>query len=301
MKLANAFSRYREYMKVEKGHSPRTIDSYSHDLQIFARFLQERGTDEVEEVTEADAAQFLSFLGSKYSERTVNRILSSLKGFFKYMRREGVIQISPFQDFSGPKLKKQLPKVVDIQDLIKILESIDVTSPRGLRDRALMELLYATGMRASEIVNLRLSDIDFSNNIVRCRGKGDKERFVPFGAPARRYLEEYIRSARPQLVKKSSSDYLFPGRGGRPLTRQALWKIITERGRSVGIEDLSPHVVRHSFATHILERGGDLRTVQTMLGHAFISTTQIYTHLLRKDLIEAHKKFHPRGGSVSGE
>ena len=229
------------------------------------------------------------------SPRSVARWLVAVRGFYAWLAREGTIAEDPAVRLEPPKVWKTLPKVLDGSDVERLLEAPDRAHPRGLRDAAMLELLYATGLRASELVGLKLRDLRLDAGYLRCIGKGSKERVVPMGAEAAAALADYFESARPALLGKRTSEAVFVGRAGAPLTRQAFWKSLKAHGRRAGIRaSLSPHVVRHSFATHLLENGADLRAVQMLLGHADISTTQIYTHVNRERLKRLYRDFHPR-------
>ncbi|MBU1218589.1 tyrosine recombinase XerD [Myxococcota bacterium] len=295
MTVASHIDNYLIYLSVEKGRARKTLESYSHDMGFFMRFLEENSLS-FETLTSADASAFMIWLGDRMSRRSQARVLSAVRGLYIFLKVRQVIDSTPFETIRTPTYGKPLPRVFTLEEIDKVINIIDTSTPRGLRDRAMVELLYATGLRVSELVNLRIADIDFNTNVLYCVGKGNKMRYVPFGRSARQAILDYLAMGRtPLLGKNTGSNCLFPGRSGKPMTRQGFWKLLSEYARLCGVEEsLSPHKIRHSFATHILERGGDIRSVQTMLGHQDLSTTQIYTHLVADDLKAVHTKHHPR-------
>ncbi|MBA3036431.1 MAG: site-specific tyrosine recombinase XerD [Desulfobacterium sp.] len=288
---------YLNYLVVEKGLSKKTLESYGSDIATYIEFLGKKG---IKEISEADTPTILMHIIALRDEglkaRSRARHLVTLRGFYKFLVREKFITSDPTGVIDLPKSGFYLPNVLT-QDEVKSLLSVpDVSKPAGLRDSAMIELLYAAGLRVSELVGLKLFDVNMDACFVRVFGKGSKERIVPIGTYAKEKISEYINTARPIILKNNMSNFLFVGRGGKPLTRQGFWKII-KRYSVLGkiTKKITPHSLRHSFATHLLEGGADLRSVQLMLGHVDISTTQIYTHVVRDHLQKIHSKYHPRG------
>jgi integrase/recombinase XerD len=239
--------------------------------------------------------EYVSFLAGSLSIRSIARNLSSLKVFYRFLVSDGKIQTNPARLISNPKLPRRLPGVLSGEEVERLLASPVASTSRGLRDRAMLELLYASGLRVSELVGLRIVNINLEAGWVRTIGKGSKERMVPIGSKAQQALKEYLIHSRPSLLRKRSSSCLFVTSRAKPMSRQAFWKIIKRCSKLAGIrKEISPHSLRHSFASHLLEHGADLRSVQIMLGHADISTTQIYTHVTRERLKQIHEKYHPR-------
>ncbi|MCL6481778.1 MAG: site-specific tyrosine recombinase XerD [Firmicutes bacterium] len=285
------------YQRVEKGLAENSIQAYRRDLQRFARWAEQQGKT-LAALTRDD---IVDFLGSLYrvrlDSRSVARYLATLRGFFRFALAEGRVRTDPTQNLESPRVWKKLPGFLSLEEVDRLLAAPDPSTVLGLRDKAMLELLYSTGLRVSELVSLRVSDIEHNAGYLRCLGKGDKERLVPVGRPALATLEAYLRESRPKLVRAGRPllPWLFLSRSGRKLTRVAFWKTLRRYGRLAGIRSkLSPHTLRHSFATHMLERGADLRSVQMMLGHADISTTQIYTHVVQARLRHIYKAHHPR-------
>jgi integrase/recombinase XerD len=284
------------YITVVKRLSKNTIESYQRDIQKFFSFLEKRQITNIEQVDYKLILDFLSDLkGKGLKARSLARILISIRQFFKYLLIENVIKINPTFLIRTPKTKRILPQVLSIEDVERLLSLPNETTLESLRDKAMLEILYATGIRVSELVELGLNDINFELGYLIAYGKGSKERIVPIGENAKNKLNEYLNIGRPKHLKSRNSTHLFITRFGKKMTRQAFWKIITKYANKSGItKKISPHTLRHSFATHLLERGADLRAIQMMLGHSDISTTQIYTHIERERLKEIHKKYHPR-------
>jgi len=284
------------YLSIERGLSKNTLDSYKRDLKRFFGFLKAKGIGSIDNVTRQDITAFmLSEKDRSLSSNSIAREIACLKSFFKYLTGQNKIKENVISVIESPKLWKKLPSTLTLGEVEALLKAPDIRDLMGLRDRACLELMYATGMRVSELVNLKMDDLNMEVGFVKCFGKGSKERIVPFGSKAREYVGRYIEKARPVFLKKRISNFLFLSRLGRPMSRQAFWKTIKKYARLAGIKkDITPHTLRHSFATHILERGADLRVVQEMLGHADISTTQIYTHVNKDRLKFIHQKFHPR-------
>ena len=283
---------FLSFIRVERGFSDNTIKSYNKDLSQFTKFAR---LNKPRSVDREEIKSFLEHIHNKgFSVSSIERKLACLKSFFHFLLREGKIVKDPTQDFKLPKKAKRLPKALSISETIKL-----IAAPRGkdfmhLRDAALLEVLYATGMRASEVVSLNLSDINLDVSFIKCFGKGSKERIVPFNNTALKALKEYMDNGRPMFPKKDK-EALFIDKNGKRLSRQGLWLITKKYVKATGVKSkTSPHTLRHSFATHLLERGADLRSVQEMLGHSDISTTQIYTSVSRERLKRMYKKAHPR-------
>ncbi len=286
---------YLDYARVERGLASNSISNYQRDLIHFYRFLQGREKS----FAEADRDDVRAFLADLYgrglSARSVARHLISLRNFFRFLAKENRIHSDPTAEVDAPKLEQTLPRYLTTEEVDNLLRQPDVSAPQGLRDKAMLELLYATGMRVSELIHLRWSDFDSGLGIVRCLGKGNKERLIPVGKSALRAVEAYLLGGRSAFCKNGQEPFLFLNRRGGPLSRVGFWKILAAYGRRAGISvPLSPHLVRHSFATHLLERGADLRSIQLMLGHSDISTTQIYTHVLTQRLKQVYQTHHPR-------
>ncbi|MGR9014477.1 MAG: site-specific tyrosine recombinase XerD [Gammaproteobacteria bacterium] len=279
---------------VEQGLSENTLSAYGSDLRIFAKWLKDKP------ILEVDGGQLSDFLASRYKDgigsRSTARILSSLRRFYGYYIRENSIKLDPTALIESPHIGQPLPGSLSEQDVELLLAAPEVTNPLGFRDRAMLEMLYATGLRVSELVNLKFEQISFRQGVVRIIGKGNKERLVPVGEEAMSWLEDYMGQARKALLGERQCDYLFVTNRADGMTRQAFWHIIKRHAKKAGInKELSPHTLRHAFATHLLNHGADLRVVQLLLGHSDLSTTQIYTHIARERLKELHSKYHPRG------
>ncbi len=292
--------RYLNYLTVEKGMAINTRDAYHRDLQKYFRFLKDKNIP-LQNISRTNLQDYLIFLKKNgLSSRTLARNLATLKGFHRFLVKEGILSLDPTADFESPRIGMKLPRVLTLNEVEKLLTLPDESNSLGIRDRAMLELLYATGIRVSELISLKISDIHLEGAYLRCRGKGSKERIIPLGSVAREKISQYLNTARKYLINENFHFFLFVNRQGKPLTRQGFWKIIRAYAWKAGISlPVSPHVLRHSFATHLLERGADLRSVQEMLGHASISTTQIYTHLGQEHLKEIHRRFHPRGQKLN--
>jgi integrase/recombinase XerD len=293
--LPGEIAGFLDYIQAEKGLAANTVLAYRRDLQKFAASLSSRG----QTVTQATREEIREFLAGLYrqrlSARAVARYLASLRGFYQFLLREGRLDLDPTAEIDPPRLPQTLPKYLAASDVERLLSQPDVSTPAGLRDKAMLEVLYATGVRVSELVGLRWEDFDANLGIVRCLGKGNKERLIPVGKSALRALEAYVARGRAQLAKKAKVSLLFLNQRGGKLSRVGFWKILARYGRAAGIiTPLTPHLVRHSFATHLLERGADLRSIQMMLGHSDISTTQIYTQVVREHLKQVYQAHHPR-------
>jgi integrase/recombinase XerD len=281
---------------MERGLSDNTLAAYRSDLQAFANWLARNGTN----LVDAQRQDLLNYLADRSKEgvrvRTSARILSSLRRFYQYLVREGRLQEDPSARIDAPKLVRPVPKYLTEEEVEQLLDAPDSTEPLGLRDRAMLEMLYASGLRVSELVGLQMSQINLLQGVVRITGKGGKERLVPIGEEALSWLERFVHDSRPVLLKGRTCDALFPTRRGAGMTRQAFWHLIKRYAQQAGIDKhLSPHTLRHAFATHLLNHGADLRVVQMLLGHSNLSTTQIYTHVARERLKSLHAEHHPRG------
>lgn len=288
---------YLTYLRDVRRMSDNTIESYARDLAALAAFADGRGADP-QALERKDLEAFVRHMMTiGLSPRSVARAVACVRGFYKFVAVERKQDHSPADDLHPPKAWPALPKFLSLEEVDALLAQPDVSTPRGLRDKALIEVLYATGLRVSELISLRAGDLNLEDRYLTCVGKGDKERMVPLGTEAADWVRRYIRDGRPHLLKKRTSPWLFVNaRDGGPLSRIGFWKVLKEYGVKARISRaISPHVLRHSFATHLLEGGADLRAVQEMLGHADISTTQIYTHVDREYLRSVHKQFHPRG------
>lgn len=287
---------YLDYLDVERGLAANTVESYGRDLRQFADYLTGRKLAQWAEVEKNDVLMYIETMGmAGKSGATQNRSLASLRSFFRFLNREGYLDTDPTLELDSRRSRKRLPAVLSLNEVESLLQIPDLSTAAGLRDRAMLETLYATGMRVSELVSVRLVDINLEGGFVRCLGKGNKERLVPLGSVAVRALRDYLATSRPALLKQRDAKPLFLTQRGRQMTRQGFWKILKQQALKAGIRgEITPHTLRHSFATHLLERGADLRAVQEMLGHADISTTQMYTHLTRSRVREVYDKAHPR-------
>ena len=291
----NLINDFIDCLRFERRLSKNTIVSYQRDLEKYRFFLNSSKIKEILNVSNDQILYFLEFLYKTQSSSSVSRILSTLRTFYKYLVRDGKIQKNPFSSIKNPKMPKKILEVLNEQEVKKFLESIPSSTYLELRDKAMFELLYACGIRVSEIVDLKLADIDFDEGLIRFIGKGNKERITPVGNSAKDCLGKYIRAARYNLERERKSENVFLNRNGQKLTRQGFWKILKKyAGKANVSKNLYPHLFRHSYATHMLERGADLRIVQELLGHSSISTTQIYTNINKKHVKETYFKYHPR-------
>lgn len=281
--------RFLQYLRIEKGAADNTIASYRHDLAMYLDHLEQA---QLLEVQSSDVSNFLRFLyARKLKPRSATRAFAAVRGLHKFLILEKATRENPTSTVDQPKWWKPLPNVLALEEVDRLLAAPKTATSKGLRDRAMLEVLYATGLRVSELIGLRLDGVNIDAGFVRCMGKGSKERIVPLGASAAAAVSAYLKSRR---VRKPTN-YLFLNNRGGKLSRMGFWKILKSYGLRAGIKKkLTPHVLRHSFATHLLERGADLRAVQTMLGHSNISTTEIYTHVMRERLKEIYKSYHPR-------
>lgn len=286
---------FSSYLAVERGLSANTLAAYNADLVDLLGYLQGQGVSKWEEVTRDHLLAYLEDLGESLSHRSRSRRLAAIRSFFQYLQRTGRVAKSPASRVQFPKFHAALPRVLSSGEVEALLEQPDTTQPLGRRDKALLELFYATGLRVSELTDLQLQQVHFDAGFLIVRGKGDKERLVPMGEYATEALRDYLQEGRSRLLRNSLGQEVFLNHHGKKLSRQGVWKIIRAYALQAGIhQSISPHMLRHSFATHLLENGADLRSLQAMLGHADISTTQIYTHVARTRLKEIHEKYHPR-------
>ena len=289
---------YLSILKLEKNLSDNTVASYGNDINSFLQFVESRKIDDPSIIKQNHIADFFKSLKELgLSGRSAARYYSSIKGFFNYLFLSKYITENPIGKISSPKLAKNLPPVLSVREIDLILSKPDTDNKLGLRDKAVLELLYACGTRVSELINIKISDLFFDDDVIRVFGKGSKERIIPIGSSAIMWTNKYLKESRVLLMKKTKSEnYLFLNNRGTKLSRMGVWKIVDRYVKETGLEkEIHPHTFRHSFATHLLEGGADLRAVQEMLGHADISTTQIYTHIDRDYIKQVHKEFHPRG------
>jgi integrase/recombinase XerD len=287
---------YLDHLGVERGLSPGTLEAYGRDIGRLAAWGREQGRDLLS-LRQADLVEFLAFLRQAgLSPRSVARSVHAVRGFFRFAVREGRLAADPMENLRAPRAFKALPRYLTPPQVDALLAAPDAATPLGLRDRAMLEVLYATGLRVSELIGLRAADLDLQVGLVRAFGKGRKERLVPLGSEAQRWVRRYMEDARPALVRgRATAPVLFVNHRGGRLSRMGVWKIVRRCAVVAGVQHvLTPHVLRHSFATHLLERGADLRALQAMLGHADISTTQIYTHVSRERLRQVYDRYHPR-------
>ncbi len=292
------FDSYLAHLKVERGLAKNTLSAYASDLARFAAWLEDRGVA-IEDAGEGDMARYLAHVGKEgLAARSQARVLSALRGFFKYLLREREVRRDPTQQMEGPRLAKRLPVVMTEDEVLRLLAAPRGNKPNAVRDRAMLHTMYAAGLRVSELVRLQLGDMHLEGRFLNAFGKGSKRRIVPLGDVAIEYLVTYLRDVRPQWALRSgaAASHVFLTSRGTPLTRQAFWKYVRAYTRVAGIDkEISPHKLRHSFATHLLVGGADLRAVQAMLGHADISTTEVYTHVTGAHLRHVHATYHPRG------
>ncbi|HEX9877330.1 MAG TPA: site-specific tyrosine recombinase XerD [Gammaproteobacteria bacterium] len=288
--------RFLDAIWMERGLSENTLGAYRADLLALTQRLTDRGINLVA-ASKSDLLDYISWrVDGGAKPRSTARQLSSFRRFFRYLLREGVISEDPTAQIAMPKIGRSLPQSLTEEEVDSLLRAPNVAEPLGHRDRAMLELLYATGVRVSELINLKMSQMNLNQGVLRIIGKGDRERLIPLGDEAQDWLREFIEGPRVEILLERQSDYLFPTRRGDRMTRQAFWHIIKRYAKKAGVRKrLSPHTVRHAFATHLLNNGADLRVVQLLLGHSDVSTTQIYTHVARERLKDLHARHHPRG------
>ncbi len=297
MSSQNLIDKYIDSLWLEKGLSQNTLDSYQRDLKALTKWLDESNRS-LQSVRREDLLKYLADrMGSGIKARSTARALSCLRSFYRYLLREKVIKVDPTLRIDNPKLGRPLPDSLTESDVERLLAAPDLTTPIGIRDRAMLEVLYACGLRVTELVSLRLTDMNLQQGVLRVMGKGSKERLVPLGEEAISWLQRFIQESRDELLKKNlSEDVVFPSNQGKMMTRQTFWHRIKIHAQDAGIKKkLSPHTLRHAFATHLVNHGADLRVVQLLLGHSDLSTTQIYTHIAQQRMKELHAEHHPRG------
>lgn len=298
--LDRAIDEYIVYLTAEKGASPNTIEAYSNDVRKLAQYLCD---EEVASWAQVENTHIRGYLAQMQQENITNttraRNVAAMKSFFRFLYLEKYTAHNLGELLDTPRKEKVLPKYLTVEEVERLLNAPDIATAKGCRDKAMLELLYASGMRVSELISLRVGDISFEMACVRCFGKGSKERVIPLGQYALDALTQYIQVCRPQVANNWQTDVLFLNKTGKGLTRQGFWKIIKQYGLETGITaDITPHVLRHSFATHLLSNGADLRAIQEMLGHADIATTQIYTHLLSDQMLDVYQSAHPRAKKI---
>ncbi|NLZ93345.1 MAG: site-specific tyrosine recombinase XerD [Firmicutes bacterium] len=294
--MENTIRDFIYYISVEKGLAANTLEAYNRDLHAFCTYLKKANINDFKEVTRNNIIGYLQTLKkSGKATSTLSRNMASIRSFYSYLFQERLIVENPTVDLESPKLEKKLPRVLTTQEVDLLLEQPDVQQVAGIRDKAMLEVIYATGIRVSELMSLDVLDVNLEAGFIRCTGKGAKERIIPMGSVAVHYVSEYLNRSRPKLIRSHDEEAMFVNQHGKRLTRQGFWKILKKYVRKAGIvKGITPHTLRHSFATHLLENGADLRSVQEMLGHADISTTQIYTQVTRSKLRDIYKKTHPR-------
>ena len=293
---AGPIDRFLDAVWMERGLSPNTLAAYRADLTALERWLEQQGSD----LTAAGRGELLAFMASRVQAgarpRSTARQLSSFRRFYRHLVREGALREDPTAQIAMPKVGRSLPRSLTEEEVEALLAAPAVSDPLGHRDRTMLEVLYATGLRVSELVSLRLSEVNLNQGVIRIVGKGDRERLIPLGEEAVQWVQQFLQGPRVEILLERQTDYLFPTRRGDRMTRQAFWHIIKRYAKKAGVDkELSPHTLRHAFATHLLNHGADLRVVQMLLGHSDLSTTQIYTHVARERMKELHAQHHPRG------
>ncbi len=286
---------FTNYLKDVKSSSENTVLSYRRDLKGFCNFLESCGIKEVRQINRTNVMAYVYELQrQKKASATVSRNIASIRSFFQFLLRKGTVYDNPALDLEMPKVEKKMPEIMTLQEVERLLEQPDTSEVKGIRDKAMLELLYATGIRVTELVSLRVADINLPLEYIRCEN-GERSRMIPLGAPAREALRNYLDHSRSKMVKDPAEERLFVNCSGTPMTRQGFWKLIKLYGKKAGIqEEITPHMLRHSFAVHLIENGADLQSVQEMLGHSDISTTQIYTKMQHNKLKSVYSKTHPR-------
>ena len=287
---------FLNYLSVERGLSNNTILAYREDLNAYLDFMSDKRIDALSKINREDITNFMmNQKGRGISANSVARRLAAIRMFHRFLAREKILRSDPTNLIDSPKLWKKIPDTLTLNEIDSLIAQPDIRDKQGIRDRAILETLYATGMRVSEAVNLKLDNVNLDIGFLRCIGKGNKERVIPLGKKAITSIKRYLEVSRPRFLKSKASEFLFISRFGKKISRQSFWKLIKRYAQEARIKKpIRPHILRHSFATHLLERGADLRSVQEMLGHSNISTTQIYTHINRDRLKSIHKQFHPR-------
>lgn len=293
--------KFLHFLRIEKGVSDNTVKNYRHDLEVFIGFLENKDITDLEKVTRSEIIKHMKYLkspdgGFELSPKSIARHFSAIRSFFKFLMLERLIKKDPTADLDAPKIFYKLPEVLSVNEVSTLLETPNRNKKYGLRDAAILEILYSAGLRVTELINIKIIDINFNVEFIRVIGKGDKERIIPLGSQALKVIKRYMEEVRPELLRGQESEYLFISRLRKPLSRNMIWKILKKYAKQSGVnKNIYPHILRHSFATHLIENGADLRSVQEMLGHVDIATTQIYTHVSRDHLKKIHKQFHPRG------
>ncbi len=287
---------FMNYLSVEKGLAGNTISSYRRDLNFYVDFLEKNRISALSQSSKNDVINFmLSQKDAGIAANSVSRRLTAIRVFYRFLAREKILKTDPTSLIDSPKLWKKIPEALSLAEIESLISQPNLRDIQGIRDRAILETMYATGMRVSEAVNLKLDGVNLDIGFIRCIGKGNKERIIPLGKKAIESIKRYLENSRPKFLKSKTSPFLFVSRLGAKISRQSFWKLIKKYASSAGIKKpIKPHILRHSFATHLLERGADLRSVQEMLGHSNISTTQIYTHINKDRLKSIHRSFHPR-------
>ena len=284
-----------DHLWLEDGLAKNTLESYRADLSLFNIWLLKQKSDLIS-ASQADIQQYLAVKFPQSKPRSISRLIASMRRFYRYALRENLVKTDPTLQIESPKLPRSLPKSLNEQEVEDLLNAPDINQPIGLRDRAMLELLYASGLRVSELVGVKVNEVSTQDGVVRVTGKGSKTRLVPMGEEAADWIDQYLKTARPKILDGQMTDAMFATKRGTAMTRQAFWYLIKRYAIIAGIsKHMSPHVLRHAFATHLLNHGADLRVVQMLLGHADISTTQIYTHVARERLKSLHSLHHPRG------
>lgn len=296
MPMGGELEAFISYLSSIKKMSENTIVSYRRDLNKLAAYLGEQGISRVEEISEVDLNDYVRQLDKQnFKASTISRNIASIKAFFHYLTNEGRIKEDISENLKAPKIEKKIPTIMTVEETERLLMQPVADNPKGLRDRAMLELLYATGIRVTELTSLRIEDVDLKTSLLDCRDN-DRERKIPFGGKAREALVDYLSEGREKLLNGEKSDILFTNCNGKPMSRQGFWKLLKAYGKKAGIEkDITPHTIRHSFAAHLLENGADIKSVQEMLGHSDISTTQVYVKLGGNHLRQEYVKAHPRG------
>ncbi len=293
MNLKESIEDFLRYLLIDKNYSNNTIESYKEDLLKFSEFFNNK---DISSIDIDDLKRYVKYLNNQeLNELSISRNISCIKSFYKYLNIEKIIENNPSNSLFLPKVRKKLPNTLSEEE-VDLLLDIKLTDMFSYRNKAMLEVLYATGLRVSELVNLKMENIDFESDIIRTYGKGNKERVIPIGEYAKIYLEKYLNEYRYQMLKHGNNEYVFLNNHGKNMTRQGFFKIIKQIANDAGIKkEISPHILRHSFASHLLKHGADLRTIQELLGHSNVSTTQIYTHISNEELKENYKNYHPHG------